>query len=242
VNRAGRDSERRLERAAVLIADRLNALRFEWRAVGPFVEGPGTTRLIAAAIHSDSPRHLDIGFVGDRTQPEQHVLWDCTTGLRPDLDEALAHAVDVWSQVTAPVLLELLTLRGDFADHFHGDDPYGFPGWHAIGGIIAGWGHGVGVGELREWALTNPLLPSLRDSLAPLLPATRPVGLKLYFGASAKSGETTEVRVDGSEVPGPSAVLASLAWPRCELAYVKTYFLLIHPEAETAEFDPNQAR
>ena len=82
-------------------------MRFDWRASGTSVDGPGKTGLIAAAIHSDSPRHVDIGFVLDRTQPKPHILWDCSIGIRRDPDEALVNAIDVWSQVTAPALLEL---------------------------------------------------------------------------------------------------------------------------------------
>jgi hypothetical protein len=55
----------------------------------------------------------------------------------------------------------------------------------------------------------------------------------LFFGASAKTGDTAEVQVDGVAAPGPSAVLASLPWPRQELAYLRTFALLIHPEIQS---------
>jgi Family of unknown function (DUF6348) len=227
-----RESHARLEYAASLVAARLNAMHFEWRAVGNFVEGPGTTAVTVAARHSLSPNHIDIGFVLDRTQPESHVIWDCSTGLLTDLNDALVQAIDVWAQVTAPVLLELMTRKGEFADHYHGDDSQGFAGWHAIGGALIAWGRGPGPDDLQRWALAHPLLPPLRDSVAAVVSSSGPVGLRLFFGASAQAGDTAEVQVDGVPAPEPSAVLASLPWPRHELAYLRTFALLIHPETQ----------
>jgi hypothetical protein len=228
-----RESHPTLEHAASLVAARLNAMHFQWRAVGSVVEGPGTTAVLVAAKHSLSPNHLDIGFVLDRTQRESHVIWDCSTGLLTDPDDALVQAIDVWAQVTAPVLLELMTQKGEFADHYRGDDPHGFAGWHAIGGALIGWGRGSGPGDLQRWALAHPLLPPLRHTVAALLSSSSPVGLRVFFGASAKTGDTAEVQVDGVPASVPSAVLASLPWPRHELAYLRTFALLIHPEIQS---------
>jgi hypothetical protein len=127
-----RESDPRLEHAASLIAARLNATRFEWRALGSVVEGPGTTSVITAARpNSDSPNHIDVGFVLNRTQRESHVIWDCSTGHATaghatDPDDALVQAIDIWARATAPVLLELMTQKGEFANHYRGDDSQGF--------------------------------------------------------------------------------------------------------------------
>ena len=56
-------------------------------------------------------------------------MWDCSTGHTTDPDDALVQAIDIWAQATAPVLLELMTQKGEFANHYRGDDSQGFAGW-----------------------------------------------------------------------------------------------------------------
>ena len=236
------DPDQRLERAASLIADRLNSLHFEWRAEGRSVIGPGTTAFITGARHSDSPRHLDIGFVGNRNDPESRVIWDCSTGYAKDFDEALVNAVDLWVKVSAPVWLELFTRKGEFADHYHEDDSGGFDGWHAICGPWIGWGRGNGPDYLQRWALDHPLLPQLRDVLDPAHDSALPIAIRLFFGASSRAGDVAEVQVNGDAVEGLSAVLASLSWPRLDLAYVRSFALLVHPEPRQTDHEPGHSQ
>jgi hypothetical protein len=224
-------SDERLERAASLIADRLNAIRFEWRAQGHTVVGPGTTAILAAERHVEHPNHIDIGFVFNRNDPDSKTIWDCSTGWVADADLALVDAIDKWAGASAPVWLELMTLKGDFAEHYEGSDEGGFPGWHAIHGPFIGWGRSPGLEDLLRWTTEHHLLSALHDSVARSLKATGPVALRLYLGAH-KTEATAEVQIDGVVAQGPSAVLASLPWPRPDFAFARAFVLLVHPEED----------
>jgi hypothetical protein len=230
------ETNERLARAASLIAERLNAIRFEWHAQGTSVAGPGKIALKIAARHNDLPNHFDIGFVFDRTIQDSRVVWDCTTGWVPrnDADSAVAvaDAVDKWIRVSAPVWLELMTLGGEYAAHYGEDDPEGFVGWHAIHSPLHGWGNSPGLDEMVGWFLKHPLLPAVHDAIAPGLKTDGPVGLRFFFGSNPKPQGTSEVQVDGNFAPSASEALGSLPWPRPDYGNLRAFVLLVHREPD----------
>jgi hypothetical protein len=135
------------ETAAALerIAGGLEALTGQtYRADGSCVVGPGTTSLVI----TDHPEievtertaHLDVGFVLTSARDDATV-WDCSSGFGASKADAVASAVDAWLQTTAPVVLELMTGQGTFADHYPSAET-GLPGRHAIHGALLGWGIG----------------------------------------------------------------------------------------------------
>jgi hypothetical protein len=219
-----------LERARHLVAESLTRLSGQWTVDGDLVRGPGTTAVVLAELHGAAPAHLDLGFVLNRERADTPVIWDCAAGIGATEEAKLRRAVETWATCTAPVVLELLTQKGRFADHYQGDDPDGFAGWHAIHGPWLGWGTGDGPNELQRWALDHPLLPLLRSPVRPELDRAELNGVKILFGASP-TGETAEVRINGTARPGPSTELLALGWPRpAGHAYVRAFVLLVHED------------
>lgn len=213
-----------------LLADRLRTLSgWDFTIQGDFVKGPGTIGVTVAA-HSEvevteQTVHIDVGFVLN-PQRADATVWDCASGFGETKALALESAVDAWAQTTGPVLLELLTQEGRFADHYASEDAGGVPGRHALHGAILGWGRGDGLERLQQWWLAHPLLPRL----APYLPIDPDVpfhGVRIFFGSSDQS-PTAEVRVNGVEAPRAAAELLSLDWPRfADPAYVRAFVLLL---------------
>jgi hypothetical protein len=66
---------------------------------------------------TDQSAHLDIGFSLNRDR-EDTTIWDCASGFGRTKSEALSSAVEAWLQTTAPVVLELLTRQGTYAEHY----------------------------------------------------------------------------------------------------------------------------
>ena len=219
-----------LARARQLVGEALNHLSGRWTVDDELICGPGTVAVRVAELHGTAPRHLDVGFVLDRQRADAPVIWDCAVGFGDTEEAILRRAVQTWATCTAPVVLELLTQKGRYADHYHGDDPEGFAGWHAIHGPWLGWGTGEGPDVLQRWAFDHSLLPVLRPAIAPELDRRELNGLKLVFGGSP-SDRIAEVRINGTARPGPSAALLGLEWPRLDgHAYVRGFVLLVHEE------------
>lgn len=215
--------------ALPMIADGLHRLTGgDYRVVGEEVVGPGTTSLVIAA-HPDVPEsersaHVDIGFVLNRERDDS-TIWDCSSGFGSTKPEALKSAVDAWLQTTAPVVLELLTQTGTYADHYSSAQS-GLAGRHGIHGAILGWGKGDAPGHLQQWWLANPLLPVLGPVMGthewPVLG-----GLRIFFGS--QGGESiAEVKINGRLLPQAVEMLLDQDWPRFEEpAYVRSFILTI---------------
>lgn len=155
-------------------------------------------------------------------------LWDCLVGYGSSPRERAQFAAHLWANTTAGAWLELAySLRGQFADHYRGDDAGGFPGWHAVGGAILGFGGGDTASQLQQWWLNNPVLPAVAEALRGAIPDRHPVGLKIFFGGD----DVAEVRVNGEPSERASRALAALPWPRLEPAgFVRSYLVLLHTE------------
>src|SRR5262245_17949761 len=78
---------------------------------------------------------------------------------------------------TLPVVLELLTSRGEYADHAHGDATLGLPSWHSIHGPILGYGR-EDASPLQRWCVDHSVIPLLENLLSAELPATPLHGVK----------------------------------------------------------------
>jgi hypothetical protein len=212
------------------LCEALNALKQGWRITENGIIGPDHAMVRLGQRHpSSSDGHLDIQFVLHDGPGEKAELWDCVSGFGSTPVERAQTAAHLWARTTLPALLELkYSRRGEFADHYHGNESDGFTGWHVISGAIMGFGHGDSPHRLQEWWLANPLLPFLSTALGDALDEeTCPHGIKIFFGGDG----VAEVRLDGERHERASMVLASLDWPRLEPAgFVRSYVLVLHRE------------
>lgn len=207
------------------------AFGYAWRPVSDTrVQGPGTVVIDIAPNHTDSPRHLDLDFVLNVGRPAETTVSDCISGIGHTVEEARRQAVEVWSDLTASAVMELLDNGNRHATHYRGDDPFGFPGWHCITSGLIGWSGGPDPAAVQEWALGQKFLAHLAPDVITALDRPRLNGVKILFGGSGEY-ETAEVRVNGRYDPHSSATLASMDWPRLPHAtFARMFFLLVHPE------------
>jgi len=210
--------------------DALNALKPGWQVTEGGLTGPDHAVVRFGEKHpSRSDGHLDVQFVPDDRSGQKSALWDCVSGFGATPLARAQTAAHLWANTTAPALLEFkYSRRGDFADHYHGDEPRGFAGWHVICGAIMGFGHDDSPRKLQSWRRDNPLLPALSSALEGSIDeGTCPHGIKIFFGGNG----IAEVRLDGELHEGASTVLANLDWPRIEPAgFVRSYILALHRE------------
>jgi len=208
----------------------LNTLRPGWTISGDAIVGADGALVRLTQRHpSRSEGHVDIQFVIDDASLGHIELWDCVAGLGSTHLDRARFAAHLWSQTTAGALLELkYSLRGEFADHYHGGDPGGFSGWHAIAGALVGFGEGETPSRLQRWWLDNPVLPTLAGALDDSLPSENaPFGIKILFGGDG----VAEVRVGGERHEIASSALAALPWPRLEpTGFVRSYVIVLHRE------------
>lgn len=216
-----------LERARRVVAERLTSLYKNWILQDGIVLGPGTLAVRVEDHDRVGTNHLHIGFILNRDSAEVPVLWDCVAGFGTTSEEALDRAVETWAVSTAPVFLELLVRDGSFAEHYHGDDPEGCPGWHVIHGPVMAFGKGAAPDELQWWVLQNPILPVVGPVTASNFKGPTLNCVKLLFGFGNE--DIAEVRVNGQCDERASASLRSLPWPRSrDVAFARVFFLFVH--------------
>lgn len=204
----------------------LNELRAGWRVAGDEVVGPEGAIVRFGSRHpSSSEGHTDVEFRFD----DATSLWDCVNGFGSTPEDRVATAARVWARTTAGALLELkYSRRGEYADHYRGHEPGGFPGWHAIHSAVLGYGRGDSAERLQQWCQQQHLLAGLAGVLGDeVVQGDGPHGIKLFFGGAG----IAEVRLDGDVHDAASQWLADLDWPRLEPAgFVRTFIVLVHPE------------
>lgn len=206
----------------------LARFRDGWYDDGELIIGPGTVAVRAAVTHDSEPGHVDIGFILNRERHDAPVIWDCVAGGRAEDETAARLACSIWAQTTAPVILELLTQESRHADHAHGDDGLGLAGWHSIHGPILGYGRDEAT-TLQRWCLDHPVVPALRDVLAPALSPVLLHGAKFLLGAFDEES-IAEVRIDGVRHDACSAALLELPWPKEGKRVARFFVLFIHTE------------
>jgi len=217
-----------LQAVRTSLVDELSRLGGRWEDNGELVVGQGTVAVRAAVTHDSEPGHVDLGFILNRERPDAPVIWDCVAG-GPNQDKAAAQfACSIWAKTTAPVVLELLSQRGQYADHAHGDDGLGLQRWHSIHGPILGYGRDDAK-ALQAWCIDNPVVPALRDALSPALPPAYLHGAKFLLGAFGDES-IAEVRIDGVRHDPCSAALLRLPWPKEGTRVVRFFVLFIHLE------------
>jgi hypothetical protein len=211
--------------------DALNALYPGWVVTPNGLVGPGGAAVKLAQRHlSDLEGHVDVQFVLDDAAPHRIGLWDCVTGYGATPANRSQSAAGLWAQTTACTWLELkYSQRGQFADHYRGNEAGGFSGWHSIAGAIMGFGMGDSADKLQQWWLDNPVLPTLARALNDCMTEQDcPYGLKILFGGDC----VVEVRVNGEHHEAASAALASLPWPRLDPpGFVRSYVLVLHRDS-----------
>ncbi len=221
---------KRTQRVTELVAATLNstlnsASGDRWTAALDHVVGPGTLGVRIRDHEGTPPSHVDLGFVLNRTRDDAPVIWDCVSGAGNDLEQALAHAVEIWAVSTVPPIRELLEHKGEHAEHLEARDPRGLPGWHCIHGPIFGLGANGGGALMQEWVRENPLLPALATSLSNEFDRPMLNGVKFLFG-----GDIAEVRINGVESASASSRLRELPWPRLDpFAFARCFVLAVRP-------------
>jgi hypothetical protein len=211
----------------------LSRFRDGWIDDGELVVGPGTVAVRAAITHDSEPGHVDLGFVLNRDRPDAPVIWDCVAGGPAQDDVAAQRACSIWAQTTAPVIMELLTQKSQYADHAHGDDGLGLAGWHSIHGAILGYGTNDAT-ALQRWCLDNAVVPALRDVLAPALSPAWLHGAKFLLGAFDEDS-IAEVRIDGIRHEACSDTLLKLPWPKEGKRVARFFVLFVHAEGHPPE-------
>lgn len=210
--------------------DALNALKPGWSVTRDGIVGPGGAVVRLTQRHEvQSVGHVDVQFILSDASTRPAVLWDCVAGFGATPAERARFAARLWSQTTAGALCELkYSLRGEFADHFRGNEPGGLTEWHVICSPILGFGAGESSCKLQQWWLDNPVLPSLTHALGDSLSEQDcPHGIKILFGGDGDG--IAEVRVDGEPHEAASTALAGLAWPRLEPpGFVRSYVIALH--------------
>ncbi|WP_325157989.1 DUF6348 family protein [Actinophytocola sp.] len=219
------------EAKLALVAERLNQMYGTWTLHdGPVLRGPGAVTVTVGEDHTGSPNHLDLDMILNTGDPNPITVLDCSTGVAGNPEHAIRQAVAMWSETTAATVLELLTRRGDFGDHYRGADPGGFPGWHMITGGITGLGHKDNPTLLQQWMVESTPWTTLAPVLTAGLDRPQLNGIK-FFIAAVGDFETAEVRINGEIHEPSSAALLALDWPRPnEFASARTFILLVHPE------------
>lgn len=217
--------------------DALNALKPNWEITDRGIVGPARAIVrLDQNHHSQSVGHVDVLFILDEGVPEPDHLWDCVSGIGATPVDRARWAAHLWSSTTAGALLEFkYSRRGEFADHFRGSEPGGFPGWHIICGAIVGFGHESNTDRLQTWWLENPVLPMLSIVLSDSLDDRAcPHGIKIFFGGDG----VAEVRLNGECHEKASTALANLGWPRLyPPVFARSYVLVLHREGKEGKGD-----
>lgn len=208
----------------------LNLLKPGWQVVDGRIVGPDQEVVRLDNRHeSENEGHVDVQFVLDENSQVEGHLWDCVSGFGATLEDKAKFAAYLWANTTAGVFLELkYSLRGEFADHYRGDQADGFCGWHVICGNVIGFGNEDSAKQLQQWYFYNPVLPVLSRLLSDSLSENEcPHGIKILFGGNG----VAEVRVNGETHEEASEALENLAWPRLQPpSFIRTYVLVIHRE------------
>ena len=206
------------------VAARMEFFMPGWSAGGAQAVGPGGLAVMVADDHEAGANHCDLGFVLRRDEDDVPVIWDCAVGFGTTPDEIADRVVETWATCTVPVILEVLTRKGEYADHLAPGDPSGMRRWHCIHGPVIGFGHGDGPQVMQRWVLEHPLLPALDGVVADALERPWFNGVKFLFGATV-----AEVRINGVWDPLASDALDELDWPRLDPpAFARCFVLAVH--------------
>jgi len=207
----------------------LNDLLPGWSISDGVIRGPEDAAIRFSEEHpSSSEAHVDVEFSFQDSTGVDVRLWDCVSGFGETVADWAETAAHIWSNTTALALLELkYSRRGEYADHFHGDEPQGLTGWHCICSSVLGYGVGESGQLLQDWWLQNhTVLPGLASALDDLTDSG-PHGIKILFGAN----DIAEVRVDGHHHEKASEALRSLDWPRLpDPGFLRVYVIAMHRE------------
>jgi hypothetical protein len=176
------------------------------------------------------PERFEIGFTPS-LKPRLPALADDISGLEPGREWA-EMAADIWLETSGACLLEMLTRRGEFADHLDIGNPAGIPRWHTIASGILAYGPDVddaGRTALQQAMAEHKVLNRLSDILIPLL--TNPVHNSIkVLCAQGPDSLVAEVRVNGIPHATASQALASLDWPEVKQPAVARCYAVAFPD------------
>ncbi|HEY2515375.1 MAG TPA: DUF6348 family protein [Polyangiaceae bacterium] len=203
----------------------LNAIAGKWFEEGDSLRDDNALVRVTNR-HPGGPGHIDVGFVLS-SSGGAFAVWDCVAGGQAEDEDAATFAARLWSQTTAPVLLELRSQREDLATNSLGDPALGLSGWHSVHGPIVAYGSGDGA-LLQEWLLEHPVVPLLGETLRKTLLSRGPHGVKFVLGDFDEP--IAEVRIDGVRNDACCDALLALPWPRARRSCAARFFVLfVHP-------------
>jgi hypothetical protein len=182
-------------------------------------------------IDPDDPSHFDIGFapaLGSGLPAFSDHIGGPGSG--PDAAERAAH---ICLETSGACFLEMLTRRGQYADHLDGNDRAGIPGWHTVASGILAYSEGDDDSDrvaLQHAMADNSVLNRLSDVLVPLVTQPANNGIKMLYLRGADS-MVAEVSVNGVRDETASDALAGLAWPAVKAPTVaRCYAVATSPE------------
>jgi hypothetical protein len=239
----GQDSGPARSRAVLaMVAERMSQFDLPWawgadQIQGDVLRGPGTLAIELQENHTESDAHLDLAFILNVDNPTQTTIFDCTTGFGVSTEDAWGRAVGFWAELTAATIVELFKPANQYAEHQHGNDPLGFPGWHMISAGWIGFGRGEQRGALAQWAADQHLVTQLASVISTGLDRDHLNGVKIIFGGTSEN-EIAEVRINGQWDETASGALLALPWPRPPHAvFAQSFLLLPHPENDACGKD-----
>ncbi|MCL2653141.1 MAG: DUF6348 family protein [Propionibacteriaceae bacterium] len=219
-----------IRQKADLVAEIMTAATSDPWVVGEsgLVRGPGTLGVAVVPFLDEPSNHIDLEFILNVDRREETTLFDCVAGIGKTAQDAIRWALNLWIETTGAAVFELLHGTGEEADHFSGDDPHGFPGWHMVGSPILGYGIGDSPTAVRDWMSDACPWHDLAPLIVPSL--TRPMlnGVKFF----ADSSGTAEVRVNGVVNDAASEALIAMSPRTPQWAAARTYLLLVHPDSQ----------
>jgi hypothetical protein len=182
-------------------------------------------------LDPEDPAHFDIGFA-PALGSGLPAFSDHISGPGSGRDAA-ERAADIWLETSGACFLEMLTRRGQYADHLDGSNPAGIPGWHTVASGILAYGKGDDDTDrvaLQHAMADNRVPNQLSGVLIPLLtqPANNTIKILYLRGPDSM---VAEVSVNGVPDERASHALASLAWPDLTVPTVaRCYAVATFPE------------
>lgn len=198
---------------------------------GILVGGQGWSVMVLPATHSNNPNHYDLGFVLN-LEAKDRVIVDCVQGFGTPA-QAIDNVLHIWRETSGACFLELLTMRGEYATHFDGDDSSGITGWHTVAsGVIAYGSDDATNNRMQSAMLDNKVMRALSGSIVPSLDPGSANGIKFFYIRAANQSVTAEVRINGQVDEEATEALIALDWPDVNHgSAVRCYAVALHPES-----------
>ncbi|WP_157857857.1 DUF6348 family protein [Streptomyces durhamensis] len=171
-------------------------------------------------------RHYDLVALPDVSiQPDVPCFMDCVVTMSGDPRKA----ADAWVQTAGACMLELLDLRGRFADHAGPAHERGVAGWHSITSGTVGFGLDTAENHRLQSALLDAnVLHRIADTFTADLESPYFSGVKVFYGGRPGAMKV-EIRVNGERHEAASAAMTTLNLPEPSVFTAVRYYALLLP-------------